>query len=61
MVDAPLATPDLVLANIALWLGLASLCAVALPVSAGAALGVGSLPAGGSIGYALFLDPPSDG
>jgi len=49
-----------VLAAVALPMILAAL--VGLPLGpAGVALGAGSVPAGGTIGYALFYDPPSDG
>ncbi|MFY4813904.1 hypothetical protein [Haloarcula argentinensis] len=50
--------PDLVLASIALSMLLASLGAVVTSISFVTALSAGSLPATGSIGYALFYDPP---
>ena len=58
MID--LSTPDLVLLSIALSMGLALLGGVVFSLSIYTALGAGSLPAGGSIGYALFFDPPAD-
>ena len=58
---ASLSTPDLVLASIALTMLLATAGAVVTSVRVAAALGAGSNPAGGSIGYALFYDPPTDG
>jgi len=36
----------------------ATAAAAAFPLSLGTALAVGCLPATGSIGYALFYDPP---
>jgi len=56
---ASLSTPDLVLATIALTMLLATAGAVVTSISIAAALGAGSIPAGGSIGYALFYDPPT--
>ncbi|AJF26063.1 hypothetical protein ACNO8S_01605 [Haloarcula sp. KBTZ06] len=53
-----LSMPDLVLASIALSMLLASLGAVVTSLSFVTALSAGSLPATGSIGYALFYDPP---
>jgi hypothetical protein len=50
--------PDLVLASIALSMLLASLGAVVTSLSFVTALSAGSLPATGSIGYALFYNPP---
>lgn len=54
----PLATADLVLAGVALPLLVALLASAALSISPGIALGAGSVPAGGTVGYALFYDPP---
>jgi hypothetical protein len=56
---ASLSRHDLLLVAIALPLVLASLVGVLLPVGMSAALGAGSVPATGSLGYALFYDPPS--
>jgi hypothetical protein len=56
---ASLSTPDLVLASIAVLLLLATVGAVVTPFSVAVALGAGSIPASGSIGYALFYDPPT--
>ncbi|AEM56083.1 hypothetical protein HISP_02370 [Haloarcula hispanica N601] len=53
-----LSMPDLVLASIALSMLLASLGAVVTSLSFVTALSAGSLPATGSIGYALFYNPP---
>jgi hypothetical protein len=58
MLGIDLATADAVLATIALSMLLASAGAFVLPVSVWSALGLGSVPAGGSVGYALFYDPP---
>jgi hypothetical protein len=56
--DFPVSTADAVLATIALSMVLAGLGAVASSLSVVAALVAGSLPASGSIGYALFYNPP---
>jgi len=56
--SGPPSMPDLVLASIALSMLLASLGAVVTSISLVTALSAGSLPASGSIGYALFYDPP---
>ncbi|MEF8828997.1 MAG: hypothetical protein V5A49_08170 [Haloarcula sp.] len=56
--SGPPSMPDLVLASIALSMLLASLGAVITSISLVTALSAGSLPAGGSIGYALFYNPP---
>jgi len=53
-----LATADLVLVAIAVPMLVASLAAALSPVQLGVALGAGSVPASGTIGYALFYDPP---
>ncbi|MFC7026514.1 hypothetical protein ACFQJ5_01190 [Halomicroarcula sp. GCM10025324] len=55
-----LSTPDLVLLSIAASMLLAAVGGFASSLSLWTALGAGSLPAGGSIGYALFFDPPED-
>jgi hypothetical protein len=56
--NLPLATADIVLASIALSMVIAGLGAIASSLSVVAALAAGSLPASGSIGYALFYNPP---
>ncbi|MFC7076709.1 hypothetical protein [Haloarcula halophila] len=56
--EFPVSTADAVLATIALSMVLAGLGAVASSLSVVAALAAGSLPASGSIGYALFYNPP---
>lgn len=61
MVPGELATADLVLVAMALPLLLASLAGLVSSVQFGLALGAGSLPAGGTLGYALFYDPPAEG
>ncbi|WP_424002561.1 hypothetical protein ACOZ4I_02145 [Haloarcula salina] len=53
-----LSAADLVLASIALSMVGAAVGAVLTSVSLVTALSAGSLPASGSIGYALFYDPP---
>jgi len=58
---ASLSTADAVLVSIAVTMLLATAGAVLTSLSVAAALGAGSIPAGGSIGYALFCDPPTDG
>ena len=49
---------DLLLAGIALSLVLAAMLGVLLPVKLPLALGAGSVPATGGMGYALFYRPP---
>jgi hypothetical protein len=49
---------DLLLAAIAVPLVLAGVVAAVLPVGMVAALGAASVPATGSVGYALFYNPP---
>jgi hypothetical protein len=61
MVSEQFATADLVLVAMALPLLLASLAGLASSVQLGVAMGAGSLPAGGTLGYALFYDPPAEG
>lgn len=61
MTDATtLSTADLVLASIALTMALAACGAVATSLSVVVAMAAGSVPATGSIGYALFYNPPTD-
>ena len=55
----PLATADLVLVAVALPMILATLVGLVHSVQLGVALFAGSVPASGTIGYALFYDPPS--
>jgi len=57
---ASLSTADAVLASIALTMLLATVGAVATSLSVAAAFGAGSIPATGSIGYALFYNPPTE-
>lgn len=60
MTDAsPLSTADLVLASIAIVMSLAAFGAVATSLSVVVAMAAGSVPATGSIGYALFYNPPT--
>ncbi|MFB6151657.1 MAG: hypothetical protein ABEJ40_07615 [Haloarculaceae archaeon] len=59
--ESGLSTNDAVLAAIPAWLLVAAAAAVPASVSVGTALAVGSLPASGTIGYALFYDPPTVG
>lgn len=58
---AALRTADLVLATIAVAMALAAFGAVATSLSVAVAMAAGSVPASGSIGYALFYNPPTDG
>ena len=60
MIDT-LSTADLVLASIALVMAVAAFGAVATSVRVAVAMAAGSIPATGSIGYALFYNPPTDG
>jgi hypothetical protein len=54
-------TADLVLASIAIAMTLAAFGAVATSLSVAIAMAAGSIPATGSIGYALFYNPPTSG
>lgn len=54
----PLATADLVLLAIAVPMVVASLVGLLNSVQLAVAMGAGSVPASGTIGYALFYDPP---
>jgi hypothetical protein len=59
--DSPLADPsihDAVLAAIPMSLVVTALVGLALSLSAGTAIAAGSVPATGTIGYALFYNPP---
>jgi len=58
---ASLSTADFVLASIAFVMMMAAFGAVVTSLSVAVALGVGSIPASGSIGYALFYNPPTSG
>ena len=51
---------DLSLAGIAVSLLVGALVGVLFPVGLAVALGLGSVPAGGALGYALFYRPPPD-
>lgn len=51
-------TYDLLLLAISVPLVLAGLASVLVTVPASYLLGAGGIPAGGLIGYALFVDPP---
>jgi len=55
-----LSTADAVLVSIAATMLVATLGAVVTSFSVAAALGAGSIPATGSIGYALFYNPPTE-
>jgi len=57
--DETARTADAVLALIPASLLAATAVAAAFPLSLATALAVGCLPATGSIGYALFYDPPA--
>ena len=57
--EVSLATADLVLLVMAIPMVLASLVGVVFSVQFGVAMGAGSLPASGTLGYALFYDPPA--
>jgi len=57
---ATLSTADLVLASIAIAMALAAFGAVVTSLSVAVAMAAGSIPASGSIGYALFYNPPTD-
>lgn len=59
MVSGQIATADLVLVAMALPLLVASLAGLVSSVQLGLAMGAGSLPASGTLGYALFYDPPA--
>ena len=56
--DGSLTRHDLLLATIALSLAVAGIVGLVLPVGMSLALGAGSVPATGSMGYALFYRPP---
>lgn len=56
---ASLSAPDLVLACIAVAMLLATVGGLLTSFSVAVALGAGSIPAGGSVGYALFYNPPT--
>ncbi|MCU4800424.1 hypothetical protein OB920_08590 [Halobacteria archaeon HArc-gm2] len=58
--SVPIATADVVLAAVALPMVLATLVGLFYSVQFAVALGAGSVPAGGTIGYALFYDPPNE-
>lgn len=54
----PLGSYDLLLLAISLPLVVAAVAALQLAVPTAYLFGAGSLPAGGLVGYALFVDPP---
>ncbi|MFT4921809.1 MAG: hypothetical protein ACI8XM_001016 [Haloarculaceae archaeon] len=56
----PVTRHDLLLAAIAVSLALGALFGALLPVGMPVALGAGSVPATGSMGYALFCRPPTE-
>jgi hypothetical protein len=56
--DDSLTRHDILLAAIALPLVVAGALGAVLPVGMSLALGAGSVPATGSMGYALFYRPP---
>jgi hypothetical protein len=58
MVGPSLETPDLVLVGVGLSLVLGWLVGAVHSVQIGVAMGASSIPASGTIGYALFFDPP---
>ncbi|WP_225335139.1 hypothetical protein [Halomicrobium urmianum] len=55
-----LATADLVLVAVAVSMLVAWVAAAVTSLQLGVALGAGSVPASGTIGYALFYDPPNE-
>lgn len=57
--EVSLATADLVLLAMAIPLVLASIVGAIFSVQLAVAMGAGSLPASGTLGYALFYDPPT--
>jgi len=57
---ASLSPADFVLVSIALVMALAAFGAVVTSLSVAVAMAAGSIPATGSIGYALFYNPPTD-
>lgn len=58
--DNSVSRHDLLLAAIALPLMIAGVVGALLPVGMPLALGAGSVPATGSMGYALFYRPPGE-
>jgi hypothetical protein len=56
--DAGITRHDLSLAAIAVPLLVATVAGATLPVGLPVALGAGSVPASGGLGYALFYRPP---
>lgn len=60
MIDASLSSYDVVLAAIALSLVAGMIVGFVSSVSTTLGLAGGSVPAGGLLGYALFIDPPAD-
>lgn len=60
MSGLPVTRYDLVLAAIAVPMVVAGLVGVVSSLAISTALAAGSLPATGSLGYALFYEPPED-
>lgn len=60
MIDTTLSSYDAVLAAIALSVGAGGVVSVVSSVSALLGLVGGGIPALGIVGYALFIDPPSN-
>lgn len=57
--DAPLGLYDLLLVLMPVSLALGGLSSLVFSVSAAVGMAGGSIPAGGAVGYALFVDPPA--
>jgi hypothetical protein len=57
--EVSLATADLVLILMAIPMVVGSVVGLVFSVQFGVALGAGSVPATGTLGYALFYDPPA--
>lgn len=60
MSRTPVTRYDLVLATIAAPMVIAGLVGLVSSLAMSTALAAGSLPATGSLGYALFYEPPGD-
>jgi hypothetical protein len=59
MIEAvSLSTADLVLGIIGVVMALSAVGAIGTSLSIVTALGAGTVPAAGTVGYALFYDPP---
>lgn len=59
--DASIGVYDLLLVVMPLSLALGGISSLVFSVSAAVGLAGGSIPAGGAVGYALFVDPPGRG